>query len=197
MMCPLGKTTDGHEMQFGTNHLGHFLLTILLLPKLTASKAKIMNVSSFGHNMIGRLYTFNWERVNATTEALYNLNEAYGYSKLANIWFTRELQRRYGAQGVNAYALHPGAVRTDLGRHMDKSGMMKNTIVDMILGLIMKSAREGAQTSLFCAVSPDAVPGEYHEDCHPTYSSREANDDALAKELWEKSEKWVNEKAPL
>jgi len=196
MMCPYSQTKDGFEMQFGTNHLGHFLLTILLLPQLKKSHgARIVNVSSFGHNLVRKPEHFKWELVNPKDGSGYNPTRTYAHSKLANIWFTRVLQKRYAKDGINSYALHPGAVRTDLSRHVDPAGRMKTKIGDKLASLFSKTPFEGCQTSLFCATSQAAIPGEYHEDSHPTYSSKLANDDRLANELWEKSEAWVGEKA--
>lgn len=105
MACPYSLTADGIEMQFGTNHIGHFLFTSLLMPKLLkASEPRVVNLSSSGHRF-GRLEQYedyNWEKTP------YNAWSAYGQSKLANVLFTNELARRFGTRGLKAYSVHPG-----------------------------------------------------------------------------------------
>ena len=114
MMCPYQKTKDGFEMQFGTNHLGHFLLTMLLLELIKKSApSRIINVSSIGHTLgSGKIHfdDINFERD-------YTPYEAYFHSKLANVLFTRELSKRLEGSHVTVNSLHPGAVKTDLERH--------------------------------------------------------------------------------
>ena len=107
MATPLERTADGFELQFGTNHLGHFLLTNLLLPRMSGP-ARIVNLSSDGH----RIADVNWADPHWTTG--YSPWPAYGQSKTANILFTVELERRLGTTGVHSYAVHPGVVTTDL-----------------------------------------------------------------------------------
>ena len=116
--CPLQRTEDGLEMQMGTNHFGHFLLTHLLMPLLrkAAPGARIVNVSSLGH-IVGQIY---WDDINFETRPYSPLN-AYTQSKLANILFTKELARRMEGSGVTAYALHPGVINTEVGRHIKDS----------------------------------------------------------------------------
>merc|ERR1712115_481755 len=116
MACPKMKTKDGFEMQFGTNHLGHFLLTNLLMPQLkkAAPGARIVNVSSMAHKS-GRI---NWEDIHYE-KTPYHRFTSYSQSKLANVLFSKELARKGEGSGVNAYALHPGVIATDLGRHME------------------------------------------------------------------------------
>ena len=113
MACPYSKTEDGFEMQFGVNHLGHFLLTNLLLDRLKESPAaRIVNVSSTAHR---RVDAINFDDLNS--EKSYNRMAAYGQSKLANILFTRSLAKRLVGTSVIANCLHPGVIRTELGRH--------------------------------------------------------------------------------
>merc|ERR1719232_1478645 len=114
MACPKMKTKDGFEMQFGTNHLGHFLLTNLLMPQLkkAAPGARIVNVSSLAHTN-GQM---NWEDINYDNTP-YDRFKSYSQSKLANVLFTKELARKGEGSGVNAYALHPGVIKTEHGRH--------------------------------------------------------------------------------
>jgi retinol dehydrogenase-12 len=113
--CPFQRTEDGFEMQIGTNHFGHFLLTNLLLPlfKKAAPGARIVNVSSLGHTM-GQMY---WDDINFE-KSPYNPLNAYTQSKLANVLFTKELARKTEGSGVTVYALHPGVINTELGRHI-------------------------------------------------------------------------------
>ena len=114
MMCPYTLTDDGFELQFGVNHLAHFLLTNLLLERMKeAPDARIVNVSSLGHSL-GKI---NFDDLKS--ERSYNSLTAYGQSKLANILFTRQLAKRMEGTSVTAYALHPGGVRTELARHIN------------------------------------------------------------------------------
>ena len=115
MTCPELRTEEGFEMQIGTNHFGHFLLTNLLMSllKKAAPGARIVNVSSLAHEG-GQIY---WEDINFE-KTPYDPLKAYQQSKLANILFTKELARRGEGSGVNSYALHPGVIHTELGRHI-------------------------------------------------------------------------------
>ena len=114
MACPYWKTEDGFEMQFGVNHLGHFLLTNLLLDRLKeAPAARIVNVSSIAHAMTKGI---NFDDINS--EKSYSAWTAYGQSKLANILFTRSLARRLEGTTVTTTSLHPGTIRTELARHL-------------------------------------------------------------------------------
>lgn len=113
MMCPYSLTADGLEMQIGTNHFGHFLLTSLLIDTLAASKARVVTVSSLGHALVERL---TYPKQNDPKK--YDKMVAYSDSKLANIYFTQELARRYADKGIEAVAVHPGCVDTPLARHL-------------------------------------------------------------------------------
>ena len=116
MGCPYQKTKDGFEMQFGVNHLGHFLLTHLLLDRLKeASTARIVNVSSVAHTFVNGI---NFDDLNS--EKSYTTHSAYFRSKLANVLFTRSLAKRLVGTSVTANSLHPGSVRTELYRHLTK-----------------------------------------------------------------------------
>ncbi|KAK3092840.1 hypothetical protein FSP39_007804, partial [Pinctada imbricata] len=185
MMCPYMKTEDGFEMQFGTNHLGHFLLTNLLLDRIKESApARIVNVSSMAH-----MYSsIDFENLNA--EKGYNPYTAYQKSKLSNVLFSRELSRRLEGTGVTTYSLHPGAVQTELQRHFSS---WIHFILHPAVRLMFKSPMQGAQTSIYCAVSEDLnnVSGKYFSDCAIKGESKQAKDDGTAKKLWEVSEKLV------
>jgi len=174
-----GATRQGFELAFGTNHLGHFALTMRLMPRvIAAGRARIVNVASIGHY---RAKGIDFDAIRKPTRSLTALPE-YAVSKLANVLFTRELARRVGPRGVHSYALHPGAVASDAWRRVPwpLRPLMK-------LGMI--SNAEGAKTTLFCATSPDVADqnGLYYEKCLEKRPSALALDDALAEQLWAKS----------
>jgi len=194
MMCPMSRTKDGLEMQIGTNHFGHFLFTMLLLPKIIASvPARIINVSSLAHKN-GKMdfSDLNWEKRS------YSSIAAYGQSKLANVLFTRELTKRLkdaNIEGVHTYSLHPGVVKTELGRHMDDT-LFKGaqTLFRFFWGWAAKSPTQGAQTTIHCAVSDEAgrETGLYYAECKLAAISSDAKKDADAERLWNESWKMVN-----
>jgi retinol dehydrogenase-12 len=179
-----GQTKDGFELAFGTNHLGPFLLTTLLLPQLEAAGpgARIVNVSSRSHY---RAKAIDWEALRRPTRSTTGLPE-YEVSKLCNVLFTRSLARRLREKGVEAFSLHPGVVATDIWRSVPfpLRGLVK---------LFMISEEEGAKTSIHCATSPEAKghSGAYFDKCRPKHPSRLSQDDALADELWRRSEEWT------
>ncbi len=176
-----GLTKDGFELAFGVNHLGPFLLTQLLLPRLEGQEdARIVNVASKSHY---RAKTLDWDAVRRPTENLTALPE-YEASKLANVLFTKELSRRLGGK-VRAFSLHPGVVATNIW-----SGAVPWGIRHAIK-LFMKTEEQGAETTLHCATSDDVKDGAYYDDCKERRPSRAADDEALAKELWRRSEAWV------
>jgi retinol dehydrogenase-12 len=188
---PYGKTKDGFEMNFGVMHLGHFYLTNLLIDVLkTTAPSRVVNVSSLGHTTV----KMNWDDLQG--EKSYNTYFAYGQAKLANVLFTVELARRLQGTGVTCVSLHPGGVRTDIWREYI-NGINLRTFLSILLlpvyYLISKDARQGAQTTIHCAVD-DSVPdsnGKYFSDCHVTKCSAEATNPEAAKRLWEISEKLV------
>ena len=182
------ETTDGFEMTFGVNHLGHFLLTALLRDRLVASApARVINVASDAHRFARRL---DFDDLMATKR--YRPFLTYARSKLANILFTRELARRLDGTGVTANALHPGFVASNFAREGD-TGKLGNAA--MIVGRPFAiSAAKGAQTSVFLASSPnvDGVTGQYFAKSTLAKASAAANDDdAAAKRLWAVSEELV------
>ena len=155
MATPLTRTKQGFELQVGTNHLGHFVWTNALLPQLV-SGSRIVNVSSRGHFMSNIL----WDDPHFRDESTYEKWKAYGQSKTANILFTVELQKRYGGQGISSYALHPGVILTELGRHLtadDSAGLAKRLPT-------FKTIPQGAATTVFAATAPDLPGGSYLED---------------------------------
>ncbi|XP_062377522.1 retinol dehydrogenase 12 [Sardina pilchardus] len=180
MLCPYSKTVDGFEMQIGVNHLGHFLLTFLLLDLIKRSTpARIVNVASVAHTWGG----IQLDDINS--EKSYNARRAYGQSKLANILCTRSLARRLQGSGVTVYALHPGVVQTELWRHV--SSVVQVAV--RVFTCCTKTSVQGAQTSIYCAVEPalEKESGQYYSDCAPASCSREARDDDMAEKLWQLS----------
>ncbi|KAK2859360.1 hypothetical protein Q5P01_003980 [Channa striata] len=178
MMCPYSKTADGFEMQLGVNHLGHFLLTYLLLDLIKQSApARIVVVASVAHTWTGlRLDDINSERN-------YDSMKAYGQSKLANVLFAHSLSKRLQGTGVSVFSLHPGVVQSDLWRHQHHCIQ----VAVKIFRIFTKTTVEGAQTTIYCAVEPglDSQSGGYFSDCAPARCSRTASDDDLAQKLWE------------
>lgn len=182
MGLPKRETTkNGLELQIGTNHFGHFLLTNLLLDLLKASESsRVINVSSVGHKF-GKIHQDDLQM-----EKSYSKWAAYSQSKLANVLFTRELAKRLQGTNVTANSLHPGAVRTELGRHL---GLLRFLLTPF--HLFFKSAKAGAQTSIMLAVDPtlNNVTGKYFADCAVAQESKAARCDETAAWLWDISEK--------
>ncbi|KRB40556.1 SDR family NAD(P)-dependent oxidoreductase [Phenylobacterium sp. Root700] len=208
MATPLGRTADGFEIQFGTNHLGHFVLVNRLAPLLT-SGSRLVALSSSGH----RFSDVNLDDPNFETTD-YTPFGAYGRSKTANALFAVEFDRRHKDRGVRATAIHPGGIHTELGRHMsaDDTARMIEQIneANRLSGAAafeFKTIPQGAATSVWAAAvaKADEVGGRYCEDCHvaetldgdnPTrggvraYAINAEN----AKALWAKSEELVQER---
>lgn len=178
-----GETKEGFELQFGTNHLGHFLFTKLLLERLKSSApARIVNVASQSHYEARGI---DWELVRGKTRTVAGLKE-YEVSKLANVLFTKELARRLAGTGVTAYALHPGVVASDAWRRIPWP-------IRKIVTWRMLTNDDGAKTTLYCANAPELAneSGYYYDDCKRKEPNKVAYDEALARELWEKSEAWT------
>jgi dehydrogenase/reductase SDR family protein 13 len=177
-----GQTASGFELAFGTNHVGTFLFTQLLLDRIKESgPSRIVNVASTMHFQAKGI---DWDAVRRPTETRTGLRE-YSVSKLANVLHAQELARRLDGTDVTTYSLHPGAVATDVYREVPAllRGPMK---------LFMKSTRNGAKTSLHCATSPEAAreSGLYYDNSRVKKPSPVATPE-LAAELWERSEAWV------
>ena len=183
----LELTQDGFERQFGVNHLGHFLLTRLLLDQLRqAPDPRVINVSSVAY-LRGQI-DFNNLRGEKGPKH-YNGLKAYAQSKLANVLFTRELARRHPE--INAYAVHPGPVRTRIG---NKHSNWYASLFWHLLKVFMVSAEKGARTSVYLATSPEAegASGQFFDDKQRQRKlSEAAKDEALARRLWEVSEEMV------
>lgn len=185
MVCPYGKTADGFEMQMGVNHIGHFLLTNLLIDLIKRSTpARIITVSSMAHTW----GTINLEDINS--ENNYDKKKAYSQSKLANILFTRSLAKKLQGTGVTAYALHPGVVKTDLWRHLNGP----QQVVMKLISPFTKNSIQGAQTTIYCAVEPslETESGGYYSDCATATCSNAAMNDETAEKLWELSCKMLS-----
>ncbi|MBW2666767.1 MAG: SDR family NAD(P)-dependent oxidoreductase [Deltaproteobacteria bacterium] len=197
MACPLARTPEGWELQFATNHLGHFLLTALLAPALVAgAPARVVNLSSGGHRFGGIDFDdLHYERRD------YDKWQAYGQSKSANVLFTVELDRRLQGNGVRSFAVHPGVIMTELARHLtpdDIKDLMNRAPSDK--GMVFKPVEAGAATSCWAATAPelDGRGGLYLEDCgiaEPVTSDESdhgfmphAVDPEAAKRLWAISE---------
>ena len=181
MGCPYWKTEDGFEMQFGVNHLGHFLLTNLLLDRIKKAPAgRIVVVSSFGHR---RVKEINFDDINSTQS--YEPLHAYGQSKLANNLFTIALHKRLAGTNVTVNCLHPGLIYTELARYMNIPIWAKFLLMPIAL-LIFKSPWQGAQTTIYCAVDKelDGVSGLYFADCKKKQPAPQALDELAAEKLW-------------
>ncbi|GAV03477.1 hypothetical protein RvY_13896-2 [Ramazzottius varieornatus] len=181
-------TKDGLEKQMGVNHFGHFLLTGLLLGKLQASSpSRIVVLSSTAH------YRGDLNFANLNWDEDYDPGAAYNASKLANVLFTRQLSTRLASTSVTVNAVHPGLVYTELFRNMSFAKSMTSYITAPIMWFFMKSARAGAQTTLYVALSPDleGVSGKYFSNCQEAAPSDRALDEEMARRLWAVSEKWT------
>nr|XP_006817025.1 PREDICTED: retinol dehydrogenase 13-like [Saccoglossus kowalevskii] len=189
MACPYWKTDDGFEMQFGVNHLGHFLLTNLLLDLLKkSSPSRIITVSSLAMET-GQI---NFEDINS--EKNYVPWVAYCQSKLANVLFTRELSKKLEGSGVTANSLHPGIVATELGRYMNQDhSIWKPVLMKILYFMIFKTSQQGAQTTICLALDETLTntSGVYFSDCVPKEVPPQARDDDTAKKLWDISSEMV------
>ncbi|XP_033504021.1 retinol dehydrogenase 14b [Epinephelus lanceolatus] len=185
--CPYTKTEDGFEMQLGVNHLGHFLLTHLLLDLLKSSApSRIVVVSS-------KLYKYgqiNFDDLNS--ENKYDKAFCYSQSKLANLLFTLELARQLEGTGVTVNALTPGIVRTRLGRHV-QIPLLAKPLFYLASLVFFKSPLEGAQTPLYLACSPEVegVSGKCFANCEEEELMAKATDEQAAKKLWDISRRMV------
>ncbi len=178
-----GLTPSGFELMFGVCHVGHFLLTQLLLERLKASApARIVVVASRAHR---HAKSFDIEAVQRPTSSFGGLRE-YGEAKLANILFASELARRLAGTGVTTYSLHPGVVASDVWRALPWP-------IAPLIKRFMLTPVQGAATSLYCATSPAcaAESGLYYDECRVARPSFLARDTALAEGLWQASERWV------
>lgn len=194
MFTPFGRTSDGFELQIGTNHFGHFELTRLLVPQLAAAGgARVVNLSSGGHVMGDVDFDDpNWERRE------YDKFVAYGAAKTANILHAVEADRRLSDFGIRCYAVHPGTVATSLARYMSRDDFSRLRKLaaenspepsDGFLDFVVPE--HGAATQVWAAVSPDLAGrgGLYLQDCAVHAAAPYARDERRAAELWDLSEK--------
>jgi NAD(P)-dependent dehydrogenase (short-subunit alcohol dehydrogenase family) len=178
-----GSTASGFELAFGINHVGHFLLTRLLLERIKQSTpARVVTVASKAHRRVDGI---DWKTVRRPTSTLLAVRE-YATSKLANVLFSAELGRRLKGSGVSTYALHPGVIDSDIWRRLPAPlrALNRRRLI---------STEEGAQTTLYCATSaPADETGLYYSDSRPATPSAAAQDASLAAELWRRSEEWTD-----
>jgi NAD(P)-dependent dehydrogenase (short-subunit alcohol dehydrogenase family) len=203
MACPFAKTADGFELQFGSNHLGHFLMTCLLVPALRrGAPSRVVSVSSRGHHISPVVFDdLHFER------RPYDKWLSYGQAKTANVLFAVGLERRLGGDGVHANALHPGAIMTELARHLQMEDF--EFLRTRNRGMQLKSIPAGAATSVFAATAPELAGrgGLYLEDCHVAAVNDApdaldgvksyALDPQCAERLWAVSEQLVGERFAL
>ncbi|XP_041377724.1 retinol dehydrogenase 14-like [Gigantopelta aegis] len=185
--CPYSKTEDGFEMQMGVNHLGHFLLTNLLLDMLKSSHGRIVVVAS----SLLKYGSINFSDLFA--EKHYDRKKAYADSKLANAHFCRHLSKNLEGTGVNVYCVHPGMVLTNLGRHLMPVGI-KLVLTPLAWLFGIKTPTEGCQTVVYCSIAEELSnsTGKYYGNCKEDPWPKVACDDSVAKKLWEVSEKLTN-----
>jgi retinol dehydrogenase 12 len=186
MMNPeYSESEDGYELQFATNHLGHFLLTKLLRDRL-ADNARVVNVSSRAH-FNGKI---DFEHNMPPNQANYSPRGNYGISKACNILFSRQLQKEFSGTNKTAYSLHPGVIpSTELFKHIKIFNVLGTTI----LSPFFKSIPQGTATTIYCAIHPDApkYAGEYFSDCQVADCSDDAKSMENAEKLWTLSEHLV------
>jgi NAD(P)-dependent dehydrogenase (short-subunit alcohol dehydrogenase family) len=188
MLSSRRETTDGYEMTFQVNHLGHFLLTGMLREQLVAgAPARVVNVASDAHK--SARHGLDFDDLQSTRR--YRGFSVYGRTKLANILFTRELARRWEGTGVTANAVHPGFVASSFGRDGDTGRF--GTLVFPLLKPFALTPAQGARTQVYVASAPEleGVTGGYWVKSAPASPSTAAQDDAAAARLWEVSEQLV------
>jgi NAD(P)-dependent dehydrogenase (short-subunit alcohol dehydrogenase family) len=178
-----GLTDSGFELMFGTNFVGPFLLTDVLLDRLRESApARVVNVASDAHFGAAGI---DFDALRRPTATFTGMRE-YAVSKLGNVLHAQELARRLDGSGVTCCSLHPGVIASDIWRRLPWPARP-------LIKLRMRSPAEGARTSVYCATAPEVEEesGAYYEDCAPKQPGRAATP-ALANELWERTSAWVS-----
>ncbi|XP_070697868.1 dehydrogenase/reductase SDR family member 13-like isoform X2 [Pempheris klunzingeri] len=176
-----GRTEDGFGIEFGVNHLGHFLLTRLLLDRLKeVGGGRVVTLASMA---------YRWGHIdfNVSTQYSWQFFQAYCSSKLCNVLFTYELAKRLRGTNVTCYSVHPGVVRTELSRHVS---LWQKVFIEPVARLLFLDPEAGAQTSLHCALQEGIEPlsGRYFSCCAVQDVCARGRDDAVARRLWEVSE---------
>lgn len=186
MALPKLTVKHGLELQFLTNHVGHFLLVTGLLEQL-APAGRVVVLSSDAHRAAPKM---GIDFDNLAGERSYDAWQAYGRSKLANVLFAKQLARRFRGSARVANAVHPGVIATNLSRHMNP---LAGVGLALVRPLALKTAAQGAATEVWAAVHPDAAAlnGEYLSDCNVGRPRRLALDEALAERLWARTEEII------
>jgi NAD(P)-dependent dehydrogenase (short-subunit alcohol dehydrogenase family) len=181
------ETKNGLELQFGVNHMGHFLLTTSLLPLIKQTNGARIVVVASGAHKVGSIHFDDLGMVKG-----YNVVAAYGRSKLCNVLFTKELAKRLKGSGVTVNCLHPGAVGSNMG--VDRDTGFGRTVMKLLRPFFL-TPEEGAATAIYVATSPDCVDisGEYFVKCKVAKTAKQANDRQLAEKLWKVSEGILNQ----
>ncbi|XP_006002401.1 dehydrogenase/reductase SDR family member 13b.1 [Latimeria chalumnae] len=183
----LEKISDGSSFIFRINHLGHFLLTNLLLDRLKqCTPSRVVIVASVMYKF-GKL---DFSRLNSPSSGFLQQLQAYSNSKLCNVLFARELANKLEGTNITCYAVHPGVVNTDLSRSIK---LWQKLLYIPIANLFLRTPMSGAQTSIYCAVQEEIekFSGRYFADCRVQEVKPHARNDGMAKKLWEVSEKMV------
>jgi retinol dehydrogenase-12 len=178
-----GLSVDGYEIAFATNHLGPYLLTELLLPRLReAPQGRIVNVSSDAHRIVKAI---DWSLLDHPVPRRRTFAQ-YGLTKLMNVLHAKELARRLAGTRVTTYAVHPGAVASNVWRELPRP-------VQWVIKLVTISNEEGARTPVHCATAPElsASTGRYYERCREVAPSPLAEDESLARELFARSDAMI------
>jgi len=176
-----GLSPQGFDLTYATNHIGPFLLTNLLLPRIRASRqGRIVNVSSFAQMQVKRI---DWSVLQRRTSPRRSGFSDYAVTKLMNVLHAKELARRLSGTTVTTYALHPGAVASNIWRALPQP-------LQWLMKRFMLSNEEGARTPLYCATAPElaSTTGRFYNKCREASPNRLAEDEALAKELWTRTE---------
>ncbi|KAM9359282.1 dehydrogenase/reductase SDR family member 13-like [Symphorus nematophorus] len=185
-----GRTEDGLGMMFGVNHIGHFLLTNLLLDRLKeCGPSRVVNLSSMAHNF-GKIDfdCLNKNKALGLGTSFMEVLQVYSDSKLCNVLFTHELAKRLQGTKVTCYSLHPGAINSELARN---TSSVFQTLLIPVTAFFFKNTVQGCQTTLHCALQEGLEPlsGRYFSNCTVREVYDKAKDDAAAKKLWELSER--------
>jgi len=195
MATPWTLTKDGIQDQFGVNHVGHFLFTKTLLPKIESSApSRIVNVSSLAHNNVEGI---EFDKINQ--EDALSTWQRYGVSKLANVLFTNSLAKRLEGKEVYANSIHPGFVATELSRGAIENYGIVAKVLANVANLFAKSPEDGALTQLYAATSPKIIENNYRGKYFVPFGiigqkSAAAQDDELAEKLWKYTEDLIDEK---